>query len=254
MFEEAEQEMVERVFRLGDRPIKTLMTPRTSIIWLDVDSPWEENQREILETPYSRFPVGQDSLDNCLGFVRVKDILNTQLSGAALSLQALAQPPLFVAESTRSLNVLEMFRQSGTHIALITDEYGGIEGLVTLNDLIEAIVGNIPNDDEIEEPQIIQREDGSYLLDGLLSIDEFKELFEKETLPNEEEGNYHTLGGFIIESLGKIPQSGDHFETEGLRLEVMDMDGIRIDKVLAAIIASEGDDVGASLERLTEED
>jgi putative hemolysin len=147
-----------------------------------------------------------------------------------------------------------MFRQSGTHIALITDEYGGIEGLVTLNDLIEAIVGNIPNDDEIEEPQIIQREDGSYLLDGLLSIDEFKELFEKETLPNEEEGNYHTLGGFIIESLGKIPQSGDHFETEGLRLEVMDMDGIRIDKVLAAIIASEGDDVGASLERLTEED
>jgi putative hemolysin len=169
-------------------------------------------------------------------------------------LQALAQPPLFVAESTRSLNVLEMFRQSGTHIALITDEYGGIEGLVTLNDLIEAIVGNIPNDDEIEEPQIIQREDGSYLLDGLLSIDEFKELFEKETLPNEEEGNYHTLGGFIIESLGKIPQSGDHFETEGLRLEVMDMDGIRIDKVLAAIIASEGDDVGASLERLTEED
>ncbi len=242
MFEEAEQEMVERVFRLGDRPIKTLMTPRTAIAWLDVDAPWEENQREILETPYSRFPVGQDSLDDCLGFVRVKDILNTQWSQPAIDLRVLVQPPLFVAESTRSLNVLEMFRQSGTHIALITDEYGGIEGLVTLNDLIEAIVGNIPNDDEIEEPQIIQREDGSWLLDGLLSIDEFKELFDKETLSNEEDGTYHTLGGFIIETLGKIPQSGEYFLADGLRLEVVDMDGIRIDKVLVSEISPPEDD------------
>lgn len=232
MFEEAEQEMVERVFRLGDRPIKTLMTPRTAIAWLDVDASWEENQKEISATPYSRFPVGQDSLDDCLGFVRVKDILNAQWSQGPIDLRQLVQPPIFVAESTRSLNVLEMFRQSGTHIALITDEYGGIEGLVTLNDLIEAIVGNIPNDDEIEEPQIIQREDGSWLLDGLLSIDQFKELFDRESLSNEADGNYHTLGGFIIETLGKIPQSGDYFVADGLRIEVVDMDGIRIDKVL----------------------
>jgi len=234
MIEEAEQEMVERVFRLGDRPVKTLMTPRTSIAWLDVESDWLENQQEILETPYSRFPVGRDSLDECLGFVRVKDILNCQWSGQAINLETLVQPPLFVAESTRSLNVLEMFRESGTHLALITDEYGGIEGLVTLNDLMEAIVGNIPNDDEIEEPQIIEREDGSYLLDGLLSIDEFKELFDIETLSNEEEGNYHTLGGFVIESLGKIPQSGEWFISDGLRVEVVDMDSIRIDKVLVS--------------------
>ncbi len=239
MIEEAEQDMVERVFRLGDRPVKTLMTPRTAIIWLDIDSPWEETQREILETPYSRFPVGQDTLDNCLGFVRVKDILNAQLTGATVDLQQLAQPPLFVAESTRSLNVLEMFRTSGTHIALITDEYGGIEGLVTLNDLIEAIVGNIPNDDDIEEPQVIQREDGSWLLDGLLPIDEFKERFDIETLPNEEDGNYHTLGGFVIESLGKIPQSGEHFQALNLRFEVVDMDGIRIDKVLVNVLPEE---------------
>jgi putative hemolysin len=206
---------------------------------LDIDSTWEENQREILETPYSRFPVGQDTLDNCLGFVRVKDILNTHLAETKVDLQQLAQPPLFIAESTRSLNVLEMFRQSGTHIALITDEYGGIEGLVTLNDLIEAIVGNIPNEDDIEEPQIIQRDDGSWLLDGLLSIDEFKELFEIETLPKEEESNYHTLGGFIIESLGKIPRSGEHFKALNLRLEVVDMDGIRIDKVLVDYLPPE---------------
>jgi putative hemolysin len=234
MIEEAEQEMVERVFRLGDRPVKTLMTPRTSIAWLDVESDWPENQQEILETPYSRFPVGRDGLDDCLGFVRVKDILNCQWSGQPINLETLVQPPLFVAESTRSLNVLEMFRESGTHLALITDEYGGIEGLVTLNDLMEAIVGNIPNDDEIEEPQIIEREDGSYLLDGLLSIDEFKELFDIETLSNEEDGNYHTLGGFVIESLGKIPQSGEFFISDGLRLEVVDMDSIRIDKVLVS--------------------
>ncbi|MEY2985336.1 MAG: hypothetical protein RLZZ568_1953, partial [Cyanobacteriota bacterium] len=232
MIEEAEQEMVERVFRLGDRPVKTLMTPRTSIAWLDVESEWAENQQEILDTPYSRFPVGRDSLDDCLGFVRVKDILNCQWSGQGINLETLVQPPLFVAESTRSLNVLEMFRESGTHLALITDEYGGIEGLVTLNDLMEAIVGNIPNDDEIEEPQIIARADGSYLLDGLLSIDEFKELFDIETLSNEEEGNYHTLGGFVIESLGKIPQSGESFLSDGLQVEVVDMDSIRIDKVL----------------------
>lgn len=235
MIEEAEQEMVERVFRLGDRPVKTLMTPRTAIAWLDVEVDWEESKQEILDTPYSRFPVGRDSLDDCLGFVRVKDILNCQWSGQPINLEQLVQPPLFVAESTRSLNVLEMFRESGTHLALITDEYGGIEGLVTLNDLIEAIVGNIPNDDEIEEPQIIQREDGSYLLDGLLSIDEFRELFDIDQLSNEEEGNYHTLGGFVIESLGKIPQSGEFFVSDGLRVEVVDMDGIRIDKVLVSI-------------------
>ena len=234
MIEEAEQEMVERVFRLGDRQVKTLMTPRTSIAWLDVESDWAENQQEILDTPYSRFPVGRDSLDECLGFVRVKDILNCQWSGQAINLESLVQPPLFVAESTRSLNVLEMFRESGTHLALITDEYGGIEGLVTLNDLMEAIVGNIPNDDEIEEPQIIEREDGSYLLDGLLSIDEFKELFDIDILSNEEEGNYHTIGGFVIESLGKIPQSGEYFSSDGLRVEVVDMDSIRIDKVLVS--------------------
>lgn len=237
MIEEAEQEIVERVFRLGDRPIKTLMTPRTAIAWLDVDCSWEENQAEIQETRFSRYPVGQDSLDECLGFVRIKDILNAQWSGQAIDLRQLVQPPLFVTENARSLSVLEMFRESGTHIALITDEYGGIEGLVTLNDLIEAIVGALPKDNEREEPQIIQREDGSWLLDGLLPIDEFKDLFEKETLPNEAEGNFHTLGGFIIETLGRIPQSGDYFETEDLRLEVVDMDGIRIDKVLATSLA-----------------
>jgi putative hemolysin len=171
MFEEAEQEMVSRVFRLADRPIKTLMTPRRSIAWLDIEAPLEENQTEIVESSYSRFPVGEGSLDECVGILRVKDFLTAHLSGQNISIRDILQTPLFVAESTRVLNVLDLFKQTGTHIALVTDEYGGIEGLVTLNDIIEAIVGNLPDDREISEPQIIQREDGSWLLDGLLSIE-----------------------------------------------------------------------------------
>jgi putative hemolysin len=130
--------------------------------------------------------------------------------------------------------VLELFKQTGTHIALVTDEYGGIEGLVTLNDVIEAIVGNLPNDNEISDPQIVQREDGSWLLDGLLSIDDLKTIVQKESLPNEEDGYYQTLGGFVMAFLGKIPTSGEHFEVENLRFEVMDMDGVRVDKVLVS--------------------
>ncbi|MGL5806495.1 MAG: hemolysin family protein, partial [Xenococcaceae cyanobacterium] len=160
MFEEAEQEMVSRVFRLADRPIKTLMTPRRSIAWLDIEAPLEENQTEIVESSYSRFPVGEGSLDECVGILRVKDFLTAHLSGQNISIRDILQTPLFVAESTRVLNVLDLFKQTGTHIALVTDEYGGIEGLVTLNDIIEAIVGNLPDDREISEPQIIQRDDG----------------------------------------------------------------------------------------------
>jgi putative hemolysin len=242
-FEVAEQEMVTRVFRLGDRPIKNLMTPRTSIAWLDADASLEETQREIMDSSYSRFPVGESSLDDCLGMLRVKDFLSAHLSGETIDLRAILQAPLFVADSTRVLNVLELFKQSGTHIALVTDEYGGIEGLVTLNDVIESIVGNLPNDDEISEPQVIQREDGSYLLDGLLAIDELKAILQRESLPEEEEGQYQTLGGYVMAYLGKIPTSGDHFEVENLRFEVMDMDGVRVDKVMVSKKANETPEV-----------
>ncbi|MGL5873998.1 MAG: hemolysin family protein [Xenococcaceae cyanobacterium] len=241
MFEEAEQEMVSRVFRLADRPIKTLMTPRRSIAWLDIEAPLEENQTEIVESSYSRFPVGEGSLDECVGILRVKDFLTAHLSGQNISIRDILQTPLFVAESTRVLNVLDLFKQTGTHIALVTDEYGGIEGLVTLNDIIEAIVGNLPDDREISEPQIIQREDGSWLLDGLLSIDDLKTIVNRESLPNEEDGYYQTLGGFVMAYLGRIPISGEHFEVDNLRFEVMDMDGVRVDKVLVELMPVEED-------------
>ncbi|MGL6284335.1 MAG: transporter associated domain-containing protein, partial [Microcoleaceae cyanobacterium] len=142
------------------------------------------------------------------------------------------QTPLYVPENSRALKVLELFKQSGTHIALVTDEYGGVEGLVTLNDLLEALVGELPEAGEQDDPMSVQREDGSWLLDGFMSTDEFKDLFNKESLPNEEEEDYHTLAGFVIASLGHIPNTAEHFEWGGLRFEVVDMDGIRVDKVL----------------------
>ncbi len=233
-FEESEQEMVERVFRLGDRPIKAIMTPKLEIVWLDFEAPLEETERQIMESNHSRFPVGRGSLDNCLGILRGNNFLSARLRGQEIDLASMLQPSLYVPESTTALKVLEQLKRTGVQIALVTDEYGSIEGLVTLNDLMEAIVGDIPSAEHGEEPMVIQRDDGSWLLDGLLSTDEVKDLLDKESLPGEETGYYQTLGGFVVTFLGHIPQSGDHFEWEGMRFEVMDMDGTRVDKVLVS--------------------
>lgn len=231
-FEAAEQNMVERVFRLGDRRVSSLMTPRPDIIWLDLDDSLEENQHKITQSVHARFPVCQGSLDNALGIVHVNDLFTRSLAGEPIDLLALLQQPLFVPENTQALKVLELFKQSGTHIALVVDEYGIIQGLVTLTNVLEAIVGDIPSIDEQGESQAVQREDGSWLLDGMLPVDDFKELFEVKELPGEERGNYHTLGGFVVMHLGRIPAAADHFEWSGLRIEVVDMDGNRVDKVL----------------------
>jgi len=239
IFEEVEQEMVSRVFRLGDRPIKAFMTPRTEIDWIDVGDSFEVNRQILLDSPHSRFPVCQDSIDECLGFVRVKNILSAYLTGEAINWQTIAQTPMYIADGTKALKVLELFKESGSHIALVTDEYGGVQGLITINDLMQAIVGELPSSENSDEPMVIQREDGSWLLDGLLSTDELKTLFDRETLPEENKSNYHTLGGLIITCIGKIPQAGDHFQWNDLRFEVMDMDGTRVDKVLVSYIPVE---------------
>lgn len=248
MFEASEHAMVERVFRLGDRPIKAIMTPRIEIVWLDVDAPLEENQREVMGSNHSRFPVARRSLDNCLGVVRGNALLSARLSGESSNLEAMLQPPLYVAETTRALQVLELFKQSAIHMALVTDEYGGIEGIVTLTDLMEAIVGDLPSSENPDEPMVVQREDGSWLLDGLISTDELKDLLDKDVLPGEDSGSYHTLGGFIITFMGDIPQSGQHFEWGGLRFEVVDMDGTRVDKVLVMPIQQPVADESQDLE------
>jgi putative hemolysin len=232
MFEEAEHDMVERVLRLGDRKVGAMMTPRPEIVWLNLEDSAEANRQRIISVPHKRFPVCQGSLDEVLGVVQVTNLLASCLSGEVFDLTGSLVQPLFIPESTRGLKVLEQFQETGNHIAFIVDEYGVIQGLVTLNDILEAIVGDISRIDESEAPQIVRREDGSWLLDGVVSIDELKELFEIEEFPGEKQGNYHTLAGFIITHLGKIPTAAEHFEWQGLRFEIMDMDGNRIDKVL----------------------
>lgn len=239
MFDENEHEIVERVFRLGERPIKAMMTPRKEVIWLDILCSLEENLQKVVEYNYSRFPVGRGSLDKCIGFIRIHKLLIAQLSGQKIRLEDFIQQPLYVPETTKTLNVIDQFKETGVHIALVIDEYGGIEGLVTLNDLMEAIVGDLPSLEHKNEPLMIQREDGSWLLDGSLDIDDFKNLFEKDSLPNEDTNTYHTLAGFVINNLGHIPQSGEYFEWNGLRLEVVDMDSTRIDKVLVTKFISQ---------------
>jgi len=231
-FEEAEQDMVERVFRLGDRPVNALMTPRPDIVWLDLEDSAEENRQKMVDSSHSRFPVCQGGLDNVLGVVHVTDLLGRSLSGQQLDLTVSLRHAVYVPESTRGLKVLELFKQTGTHIALVVDEYGVIQGLVTLNDILVEIVGDVPSNDETEEPQAVQREDGSWLLDGMLPIDEFFEIFELEGLPSEHQGSYQTLGGLVITHLGRIPIATEHFAWHGMRFEVMDMDGNRVNKVL----------------------
>jgi putative hemolysin len=236
VLDEAEHDMVQRVFRLGDRSIRAIMTPRTEICWLDLNAPRQQQLELVTNSNHSRLPVAQASLDACIGILRGRHLLASELSGNPADLKELLQPPLYITESARALTVLEQFRQTGVRIALVTDEYGGIEGLVTLTDLMEAIVGDLPSAEDLEDPQIIRREDGSWLLDGALDINEFKDLVERPSLPDEASGSFHTLGGFVLHVLGRVPRAGDHFSWDGLRFEVMDMDGKRIDKVLVAAL------------------
>ena len=231
-FEEAEQDMLERVFRLGDRPVNALMTPRPDIVWLDLEDSAEENRQKMMESAHSRFPVCQGGLDNVLGVLHVTDLLGRSLSGQPLDLTVSLRQPVFVPESTRGLKVLELFKKTGIHMALVVDEYGVVQGVVTLNDILVEIVGDVSSADELENPQAVQREDGSWLLDGMLPVDEFFELFNIDELPGEHRGSYQTLGGFVMTHLGRIPAAAEHFEWEGMRFEVMDMDGNRVDKVL----------------------
>ena len=234
VFEEAEQEMVQQVFKLADRRVVSLMTPRLDIVWLDVRASREELRKTIAESHFSRFPVCRDSLDEILGVVKAKDMLALCLGDEDMNLTSVMKSSLFVPESRSALEVLEVFKSSATHLALIVNEYGSIEGLVTTNDILEAIVGDIAPANPQFESYATQREDGSWLLDGALPIDEFKEIFDVRLLPSEERADYQTLAGFILFYLGRVPQAADHFQWNGLRFEIMDMDGKRIDKVLVS--------------------
>ena len=234
VFEESEQDMIEGVLRLDERPIGAFMTPRTQMVWIDVrDSP-EILFAKMVNARHSRFPVIQGNFDNILGLVAAKDFLNQSLSGQPINIRKALGPALFVPETASALKVLDLFKREGSHFALVTDEYGGIQGLVTDRDILEAIVGELPSRDEPHEPEVTAREDGSWLVDGLLNIDRLKEILHMDSLPDEESGRYHTVSGFMMVQLGGIPSVGQHFEWKGFRFEVLDMDGRRVDKVLIA--------------------
>jgi putative hemolysin len=235
-FEPEEQNMMERVMRLGDRRIGALMTPRLEINWIDLEDSPLDNRRKLIESNYSRFPVCQGELDRVIGVVHVADLLSQCLNGNELDLTNSTIQPLFIPENTKGLRVLEQFKESGTHIAMVVDEYGVIQGLVTMNDLLEAIVGDIADIEQPEEPPIVQRSDGSWLLDGMLPIEEFLTAFELPEDAIDRQANYHTLGGFTTHQLGKVPATGEIFEWHKYKFEIVDMDGNRVDKILLELL------------------
>lgn len=241
VFDESENDMVQGVLSLDNLKIGALMTPRPDITWIDSEDSIAVTRQKIIDSDYSRLPVCEGELDRVLGVIHVADLLSQTLKGEEINITESLRQPLFIPESTRGLKVLEQFKNFGTHIAMVVDEYGVIQGLVTMHDIFEEIAGDITDfNQEPEEPQIIQREDGSWLLDGMLSIEELLDQFDipESAISPTERGNYHTLGGFVSMQLGKIPVSGEYFQWRKLRFEIVDMDGKRVDKVLVNV--SEG--------------
>jgi len=234
VFEEAEHDMMKSLLKLGDRTVDALMKPRREVVWLDLEDSWEENRRKMATSLYSRFPVAQGTLDNVIGIVQTKELLTRCLAGEKIDLKHAVKPPLFVPGALAALKLLEMFKKSRTHIALVVDEYGGVEGLVTLNDVMEDIVGDVASADMPTEKLAVQRADGSWLLDGKINIEDMKETLELADLPGEDSGSYNTLGGFVMMQVGRVPVTGDTFDAADYRFEVVDMDEKRVDKVLVS--------------------
>ncbi len=244
IFVPAEREMIEGVLRLADRAVRVIMTPRNELVWLDVDESPERIREKIRASNFSRFPVCRGEVDELLGIVQAKDLLDVALSGEALSLSNSLIESMVVSENTPILRLLEQFKKTGEHIALVVDEFGMFEGVVTLTDIMESIVGELPEQGEIPIPDVIRREDGSWLVDGAMPIDEFEDRVGLQGL--RELGRFETVGGFVLHILGRFPVVAEHFIYDGTRFEIVDMDGRRIDKVL--VQPSAADDEGETLD------
>lgn len=239
IFIEQEQDFVESVFRLANRRVDAIMTPYTEIEWLDINDSFEENLSLLLENRFTRWPVARGGLDNVIGILNARDLLAATLQEDPVEIEPLLLPALFVPESMPALKAFEEIKANPANVALVIDEFGGLIGMVTLLDILEAIVGEIPQAGKKEDPQIVQRADGSWLLDGLLQVDELKELLDIEDLPDEDRVGYQTLGGMVMAQFGSIPAAGDVFRWQEYKFEVVDMDGRRVDKVLVTLIADE---------------
>jgi putative hemolysin len=229
---ELESEVAASVFRLADRRVGALMTRRMDVEWLDVDANEERLLEALLSAGHARYPVCEGSFENVIGIVESQRLLASCLAGEELDLRRHLTPPLYVPETLSAVNLLALFHENDQRMAIVMDEYGDTQGVITLRDVLEVVAGDITEASTEEPPRAFRREDGSWLLDGMLSPDDFRELFNVDHLPGEEDNLFETLGGFVMAHLGRIPVVGDRFEWNDIRFEVVDMDGRRVDQVL----------------------
>lgn len=234
VFDALEQQLVDSVFRLGDRRISALMTPRRDIVWIPADAGEEEILRCLAENPLERFPVCREDLDDIVGILSARSYLAGRQHRPPASLEACLEPPLYMPESTRAIKALQLLGSARRHLAMIIDEYGSVEGMITLSDILEAVVGEVADSSPDEDPYALQREDGSWLLDGALPIDDLTAILDADDAAQELRGRFQTLAGFVLARFGHMPHASEHFTWAGWRFEVMDTDGRRVDKVLIA--------------------
>ena len=239
-----ERDMMNRVMRLGDRTADSLMTPRNRIAWLDTQAAPEKNIATMRENEFSRYPVFRDNDQDIVGVLEVKSLV-TRLVRDDHSLFQNLREPLYVSESTHAMKLLEIFREEQQSMALVVDEYGEIQGLVTISDLMGAVVGRLQSVENVDEDAlVVTREDGSFLVDGSLSIEDLRELMGNAELPDADDGDYYTLAGMCIHYFGRIPHAGEYFDWAGWRIEIVDLDGARVDKLLLRTLSEdETDDI-----------
>ena len=229
----AETAIVQMALRLGDRRVNAVMTPRTQLEWLDLQDDAEENRRKVRDSDYSRFPVFDGSPEQVAGIVEVKDMLTAEMSGRSFELKPLVKPAMFIPETATALRALEMFRKSGEPMALVVDEFGDLQGAVTLDDILQSLVGDIAEPGEPPSPSIERQPDGSFIVDGMTPLDQVRDLLHlRNDHEDETAGDYHTLGGFVMARLHRIPTVGSRVEADGVQYEVIGMDGRRVDRVM----------------------
>lgn len=228
---EIEHDIVERVFHIGDRKAVTLMTPRQEITWLNIHDSIEENMQKVIGQKHSVYPLCDNELDKVIGAIHIKDLVKTLSSGQQPDLLQLKREMIFIPEVNKAYRVLEKFKESRTHYAMVVDEYGGVSGMVTMNDVMDALVGDVPEEDDDSDYQIRQRDDGSYLVDAQIPIAEFISYFDL-TASDSEHAGINTLAGLAMYYLKRIPRTGDIFEWKQFKFEIIDMDGNRVDKIL----------------------
>lgn len=246
-FEKEESDLLKNIFKFGDRKAYAIMTNRQDLVWIDINDKLETVKKIITNSSFSRFVVCEGSTDKVHGVVSVKDFVKLLLSGEEFDLRKILEEPLYIPDNLSTLRLLERFKQTKSHYAIVVDEYGTLQGMITLHDLIENIFGYLPDKSQFEEPEIISRDDGSLLIDGTIIIEELKEKLDLNSLP--ESDDYTTLGGMMMYYLKRIPKSGDKIELMNYDFEIMDMDGKRVDKVLVTKKTSKTNNEDGFLEK-----